>query len=102
MSSGALLGPDLLRAIRRAAGAASGLGFSGLGFAPGRGFPGSGVQTNLAKGEIPRLKRKIEDLLKYLRQNRARLFLLAYQLREKILSLPPPPPLPPVLSGRAC
>ena len=88
MSSGALLGPDLLRAIRRAAGAASGLGFSGLGFAPGRGFPGS-------EGEIPRLKRKIEDLLKYLRQNRARLFLQAYQLREKILSLPPPAPLPP-------
>ena len=43
----------------------------------------------------PRLKRKLEDLLKYLCQNRARLFLLAYQLREKILSLPPPPPLPP-------
>ena len=53
------------------------------------------AQTNLAKGEIPRLKRKIEDLLKYLRQNRARLFLQAYQLREKILSLPPPAPLPP-------
>ena len=53
------------------------------------------AQTNLAKGEIPRLKRKIEDLLKYLRQNRARLFLQAYQLREKILSLPPPGPLPP-------
>jgi len=53
------------------------------------------AQTNLAKGEIPRLKRKLEDLLKYLRQNRARLFLQAYQLREKILSLPPPAPLPP-------
>ena len=53
------------------------------------------AQTNLTKGEIPRLKRKIEDLLKYLRQNRARLFLQAYQLREKILSLPPPAPLPP-------
>ena len=53
------------------------------------------AQTNLAKGEIPRLKRKLEDLLKYLRQNRARLFLQAYQLREKILSLPPPEPLPP-------
>ena len=53
------------------------------------------AQTNLAKGEIPRLKRKIEDLLKYLRQNRARLFLQAYQLREKILSLPPPAALPP-------
>ena len=53
------------------------------------------AQTNLAKGEIPRLKRKLEDLLKYLRQNRARLFLQAYQLREKILSLPPPLPLPP-------
>ena len=50
------------------------------------------AQTNLAKGEIPRLKRKLEDLLKYLRQNRARLFLQAYQLREKILSLPPPAP----------
>ena len=53
------------------------------------------AQTNLAKGEIPRLKRKIEDLLKYLRQNRARLFLQAYQLREKILSLPPPASVPP-------
>ena len=53
------------------------------------------AQTNLTKGEIPRLKRKIEDLLKYLRQNRARLFLQAYQLREKILSLPPPAPVPP-------
>ena len=38
------------------------------------------AQTNLAKGEIPRLKRKIEDLLKYLRQNRARLFLQALSL----------------------
>ena len=56
------------------------------------------AQTNLAKGEIPRLKRKLEDLLKYLRQNRARLFLQAYQLREKILSLPPPAPLPPPAS----
>ena len=53
------------------------------------------AQTSLTKGEIPRLKRKLEDLLKYLRQNRARLFLQAYQLREKILSLPPPAPLPP-------
>ena len=53
------------------------------------------AQTNLTKGEIPRLKRKIEDLLKYLRQNRARLFLQAYQLREKILSLPPPASVPP-------
>ena len=53
------------------------------------------AQTNLTKGEIPRLKRKLEDLLKYLRQNRARLFLQAYQLREKILSLPPPAPVPP-------
>ena len=56
------------------------------------------AQTNLTKGEIPRLKRKLEDLLKYLRQNRARLFLQAYQLREKILSLPPPAPLPPPAS----
>ena len=50
MSSGALLGPDLLRAIRRAAGAASGLGFSGLAFAPGRGFQGFPRVGNPASG----------------------------------------------------
>ena len=53
------------------------------------------AQTSLSKGELPRLRRKLADLLKYLRQNKARIFLRAYQLRETIRSLPPPPLAPP-------
>ena len=53
------------------------------------------AQTSLSKGELPRLRRKLADLLKYLRQNKERIFLRAYQLRETIRSLPPPPLAPP-------
>jgi mortality factor 4-like protein 1 len=53
------------------------------------------AQTLLAEGELPRLRHKLEDLLTYLSQNKALVFLPAYQLRESIMAMPPPPPLAP-------
>ena len=50
------------------------------------------AQTNLTKGEIPRLKRKLEDLLKYLRQNRARLPPRPTSSARRSSRSPPAPP----------